>query len=130
MNPSSHTRAYPILDIPWKHHTKGVKLYLLCDAQDRYIWHVYLYRRAMPRDNVAEPNTWAENCTLVEIVHLWHYEAPWGSNMLVADTNSDSRETARSLAAQCRLFLMLIPKLAAPVQEPCKGLVLGEQCWA
>ena len=29
-------------------HTCGVKLYVLCGAQQRYIWHFYLYHGAGP----------------------------------------------------------------------------------
>ena len=111
--------------IPRKPHTTGVKLYLLCDAQDRYIWHVYLYRGAMPRDNPPPPTTYAGHYTPTEIVQLWHDVAP-SNRVLVADTYFGSHGTARSLAAQSRPFLMLIPKSADLVEQGGKGLHPGK----
>ena len=111
--------------IPRKPHTTGVKLYLLCDAQDRYIWHVYLYRGAMPRDNPPPPTTYAGHYTPVEIVQLWHDVAP-SNRVLVADTYFGSHGTARSLAAHSRPFLMLIPKSADLVEQGVKGLHPGK----
>ena len=61
------------------------KLYLLCDAQDRYIWHLYLYRGAKPCNNPPAPTTYAGHYTPVEIVQLWHDVAPLGC-VLMADT--------------------------------------------
>ena len=111
--------------IPRKPHTTGLKLYLLCDAQDRYIWHVYLYRGAMPRDKPPPPTTYAGHYTPAEIVQLWHDVAP-SNRVLVADTYFGSHGTARSLAAQSRPFLMLIPKSADLVEQGGKGLHPGK----
>ena len=111
--------------IPRKPHTSGVKLYLLCDAQDRYIWHVYLYRGAMPRDNPPPPSTYAGHYTPLEIVQLWNDVAP-SNRVLVADTYFGSHGTPRSLAAQSRPFLMLIPKSADLVEQGRKGLQPGK----
>ena len=39
-----HTGLFVIRQfIPRKPHSRGVKLYAVCDAQSHYIWHVYLY---------------------------------------------------------------------------------------
>ena len=111
--------------MPRKLHTTGLKLYVLCDAKDRYIWHVYLYRGAMPRDNPPPPTTYAGDYTPVEIVQLWHDVAPI-DRVLVADTYFGSHGTARSLAAQSRPFLMLIPKSANLVEQGSKGLKTGK----
>ena len=111
--------------IPRKPHTTGVKLYLLCDAQDRYIWHVYLYHGAMPRDNPPPPATYAGHYTPVEIVQMWHDVAP-KDRVLVADTYFGSYGTASSLAARSRPFLMLIPKSADLAEQGSRGLQLGK----
>ena len=110
--------------IPRKPHTTGVKLYLLCDAQDRYVGHVYLYRGAMPPDNPPPPTTYAGHYTPVAIVQMWHDVAP-SDRVLVADTYFGSHGTARSLAAQSRPFLMPIPKSADRVEQGSKGLQKG-----
>ena len=107
--------------IPPKPHTTGVKLYLLCDAHNRYIWHVYLYRGAMPRENLPPPTTYAGHYNPVEIVQPWH-DVALSDRVLVADTYFGSHGTARSLAAQSRPFLMLIPKSADLVEQGGKGL--------
>ena len=56
----------------------------------------------------------------MEIVQLWHDMAPPG-RVLVADTCFGSHATARSLAAQSRPFLMLVPKSSELVEEGSKG---------
>ena len=48
------------------------------------------------------------------------------NRVLVADTYFDSHGTARSLAAQSRPFLMLIPKAADLVEQGGKGLQPGK----